>query len=778
MNQRSMRVLEWDKVLARVSEYASFSMGKKRVSQLLPSSESEVVQENLALTTKAAEQLWKHNDPPFGGAVDIQAVINRAKIGGILDGSQLLQVAGVLYCAGQIRQYLGRSEDDWEAFTLRLAHLPHIVADIHRCLGDEGMVKDTASPELASIRQRMRSLANRVRDKLDSIVHSSRTQKLLQESIITLRSGRYVVPVKAEHKSQFPGIVHDQSASGATFFMEPAAVVELNNQLRLAEQDEKREIQRILRRLSRLVEAEAQALTTTILTLAELDFIFAKAKYSHHIEGVEPKITQRQIRIIRGRHPLLDGHVVPVDLWIGDKYHILVITGPNTGGKTVTLKTVGLFCLMAQAGLHIPAQDGSEIAVFDGIYADIGDEQSIEQSLSTFSSHMSNIVGILNEIDSRSLVLLDELGAGTDPTEGAALATSLLEFLRVRQVTTVATTHYSELKNFAYANDDVENASVEFDIKTLRPTYHLSIGIPGKSNAFAIASQLGLCDEVVQKAKSMLSDEQVHVEDLIGEIETNRRTSRQEREEAERLRADYEKLKERYNRMTQEVAVKRNALMEDARREAEGLVNQAKRDLDLLVGELRRQQNVDLEKLVHEKRLSLTKQQRKLQAPPVVKPVSAIPDNLKVGEQVRINSLNQVGHVIQFSSSGDEVQVQAGIMKVNVKLSDLERVKEVKKYGAPKSTVSAGKSKSATISPELDLRGLTVEEALISVDKYIDDAFLSSLAQVLIIHGKGTGALRDAIREQLKNHPQVKAFRLGDPSEGGSGVTAVELNPR
>ncbi len=777
MNERSLRVLEWNKVLTRVSEMATFSLGKERVLQLVPSFDLEHVQHSQGLTSQAMEYLWQYNDPPFGGAVDINPILHRARIGGVLGGEQLLQVAGLLYCATQLRRYLAKVEPGLGEYSFSLAHLPHIVAEINRCLDDEGVVKDKASSELANIRQKLRSLANRIRDKLNSIVHSSATQKWLQDPIVTLRSNRYVVPVKAEHRSSFPGIVHDQSASGATFFMEPAAVVELNNQLRVAEQDEIREVERILRRLSGLVQQAADELTITLDTLAELDYIFAKAKYSRTIQGVEPKVNkEKRIRIKRGRHPLLGADVVPIDIRLGENFHILVITGPNTGGKTVSLKTVGLFCLMAQAGLHIPAQDGSEIAIFDGIYADIGDEQSIEQSLSTFSSHMSNIVEILTIISANSLVLLDELGAGTDPTEGAALATALLDYLRKQGIRTVATTHYSELKNYAYAHEDVENASVEFDVSTLRPTYHLSIGIPGKSNAFAIATRLGLSDAIVTDARSLLSDEQVHVEDIIAEIETNRRTTRRDREEADRLRTQYQRLKEKYDGLQQEITKRRDTILEDARQEAQQLVDQTKQELDLLIGELRRQQNTDLEQMVQDKRVALAQQQRKLQKPKVIKLSSKGPDNLKPGEQVRILSLNQVGHVVQLSNSGDDIQVQAGIMRVNVKLGDVERVQEVKTYATQKSTVTKSQSKSATIRPELDLRGLSVEEALLAVDKYLDDAFLSSLAQVRLIHGKGTGALREAIREELKNHPYVKSYRLGDPSEGGSGVTSVELS--
>lgn len=777
MNERSLRVLEWDKIKQRVSQFASFSLGKDRVATLSPTTELEEIKARLHLTSAALEQLWKHSDPPFGGATNIFPVLERATIGGLLNGTELLQVSGLLYCSSQMRRYLAETSA-FEDHVVQLASLPELLRELNRCLDDDGELNDNASSELASIRRRMRSLAGRVRDKLDSIVSSTSYQKMLQENIITIRNGRYVVPIKQEYRSQFSGIVHDQSGSGATFFMEPTAVVELNNQLRVVEQEEQREIERILRKLSLAVENEAELLKQTLHTLADLDMIFAKAKYSKSMDGIEPEINNSGIvNIKQGRHPLLTGNVVPVDLWLGSQFYVLIITGPNTGGKTVTLKTLGLFAIMTQAGLHIPAQAGSEMTIFDNIFADIGDEQSIEQSLSTFSSHMSNIVNIVGQVTDKSLVLLDELGAGTDPTEGAALATALLDYFRLKHVTTVATTHYSELKNYAYANPEIENASVEFDLKTLQPTFHLSIGVPGKSNAFAIAQRLGLPEAIVNVARDQLSDEHLQVDDIINEIEENRRETRKAREEAAEFREKYEREKALYEKLNKELTSERDTLMEKARREAEDLVKNTKQDLDLLVGELRRQQNIDLEQLVEERRQHLLERQSELQARKIREPTSEAIQGLKPGEQVRIISLNQVGHVLELISSGEEALIQAGIMRVNVKLTDLVRVNQenkiVVKRRSSRHTVGAGKS--STIRPELDLRGYSVEDATTSVDKYLDDAFLSSLEQVRIIHGKGTGALREAIQEQLAAHPHVKSFRLGDPSEGGSGVTAVVL---
>lgn len=572
MDERSLRILEWDKIKQQVAEFASFSLGKQLILALEPSANFDEVERNLEQTTQALALLWKHGVPPFGGAADIAPILRRAQVGGILEGEELIRLAAVLECAANIKRYLSDS-DHFAAFREQLSTLPELRSEIFRCFDDEGSIKDNASPQLASIRRKIKNLENRVRDKLDNIIHSSSNQKLLQDSIVTIRSGRFVVPVKQEYRSFFPGIVHDQSASGATVFVEPAAVVEINNELRIAHQEEHREIERILREFSSEVVPHVEELKLTLETLAELDLIFAKGKYSCKIQGTAPKLNQNgYVNIKQGRHPLLTGTVVPIDLWLGDKAFILVITGPNTGGKTVTLKTVGLFAVMTQAGLHIPAEAGSHMAVFDNIFADIGDEQSIEQSLSTFSSHMSNIVKILEQSTSNSLVLLDELGAGTDPTEGAALATALLEHLRLKRVTTIATTHYSELKNFAYANPEVENASVEFDPVTLKPTYRLAIGIPGQSNAFAIARGLGLSDEIVAAARSLLNEERIRIDEIIGEIEADRQESRKAREEAESLRAEYNALKQKYDLLYRDLSERRGELLIQAQEEAAELV--------------------------------------------------------------------------------------------------------------------------------------------------------------------------------------------------------------
>jgi len=762
-----------------VAERASFSLGKALVESLEPSTDYGTVREQLALTSEAVALLWKSGDPPMGGASDVATALERAKRGGVLDTGQLLAVYGLLYCAERLSRYMKAAGPGLAEISRGLVPLPSLAAEITRCLDEEGMVRDNASPELARIRQKQRTLANRIRDRLDALIHSPAAQKMLQDPIVTIRGGRYVVPVRSEYRSQFQGIVHDQSASGATVFMEPAFAVELNNELRLAEQAEQAETERILRQLSEAVANHADHLSLTLDTTARLDAIFARAKYSRAQNGTEPRLNDRGfIHLKQARHPLLTGEVVPIDVWLGDEFHVLVITGPNTGGKTVTLKTVGLLCAMAQAGLHIPAQDGSHLPVFEGIFADIGDEQSIEQSLSTFSSHMTNIVGILHSVTRDSLVLLDELGAGTDPAEGAALAAVILEHLRVRGVRTIATTHYSELKNYAYANPDVENASVEFDAETLRPTYKLAIGVPGRSNAFVIARRLGLDASLVEEAQSLLGAEHVRTEDLIGEIEMDRRQAAEARREAEELRREYERLHNEYAERLRVLQREKEEILASARAEQERLLANARAELDRLLGEIRRLGKAEAEEAVKQAREQIAGKQQELAAQRTKPAAKTGPAGLRRGEQVRIRSLRQLGYVLEPPGSSGEVLVQAGIMKITVPVHDLERVEqESAKVIRRATTAGSGRlSKSSTISSELDIRGKTVEEGLEAVDKYLDDAVLSSLARVRIIHGKGTGALRAAVQDYLKSHPLVKHVHDGAPNEGGSGVSIVELD--
>lgn len=778
MNEKSLRVLEWTKVRDLVAERTSFSLSRERINELVPKTDLKEVVHTLALTTEGVRLLWKHGDAPFGGASDIRSEVGRARIGGALDPGQLLTIGDFLYCVAQLKKFLADEEGPLAEFASSLVSIPTLREEIERCIEHDGTVRDWASPELGKIRNKLRTLANRLRERLDNMVHSPAMQKILQEPIVTVRNGRYVVPVKSEYRSKFQGIVHDQSGSGATLFMEPAFAVELNNELNVAEQQEQAEIERILRKLSGVVSENSQVLLSNLELVTELDCIFAKARYSRAIDGVEPIMNgEGRIHIKQGRHPLLRGEVVPIDVWLGEDFHVLVITGPNTGGKTVTLKTVGLFSLMAQAGLHIPAASGSTLAVFSGIYADIGDEQSIEQSLSTFSSHMTTIVEILKEVGPNSLVLLDELGAGTDPTEGAALATAILEHLRAAKIHTIATTHYSDLKSYAYTNDGVENASVEFDLQTLRPTYRLSIGIPGKSNAFAISQRLGLSSSIIEMAQALLSSDHAKVEDLIGEMESSRRQAQEDQIAAERLRHEYEELKRKYERELAGLQERRLAILDEAREEAKSLLEQTQSEINTILGAVRRMGKEELEESVKEYRTQLTQKTQKLSVKRREKPQAQGPKNLKPGEEVRIKSLRQTGFVLEPPTSSGDVQVQAGIMKITVKLADLERVEEQTKQVAKKRGSSRGHlAKSRTISNEIDLRGKSVEEGLALVDKYLDDAFLSSLGRVRIIHGKGTGVLRDAIQQYLARHPHVHHFGYAAPNEGGNGATVVDLH--
>ena len=779
MNEKSLRVLEWPKVRELVAERTSFSLSRERINELVPHTDLSDVVRSLALTSEGVRLLWKHGDAPFGGASDIRQVVARARLGGILDPSQLLSIGDFLYCVSQLKRYLGEEEGSLAEFAQSLVSIPNLREDIERCIEHDGSVRDWASPELGRIRSKMRNLANRIRERLDSLVHSATMQKILQEPIVTVRNGRYVVPVKSEYRSKFQGIVHDQSGSGATLFMEPAFAVELNNDLNVAEQQEQAEIDRILRRLSNLVAEDSQTLLDNLETVTELDCIFAKARYSRAIDGVEPIVNaEGRLHIKQGRHPLLKGDVVPIDVWLGQDFHVLVITGPNTGGKTVTLKTVGLFSVMAQAGLHIPAAPGSTLSVFKGIYADIGDEQSIEQSLSTFSSHMTTIVEILKQVGENSLVLLDELGAGTDPTEGAALATAILEHLRTSNVHTIATTHYSYLKSYAYTHDGVENASVEFDLKTLRPTYRLAIGIPGKSNAFAISQRLGLGTEIIEMGKALLSSDHTQVEDIIGEMESSRRQAEQDRVTAEQLRKEYQELRTKYERELQALEEKRAEILDEAREEARMLLEQTQSEISNVLGVVRRMGKEELEESVKDYRKHIADKAQELGQLRKDRPKAQGPKNLKPGEEVRIKSLRQIGYVLEPPTSSGDVQIQAGIMKVTVKLEDLERI-EVQKSVQDRKRSSVSRShlaKSSSIRSEIDLRGKTVEEGLAVVDKYLDDAFLSSLARVRIIHGKGTGALGDAIHQYLATHPHVQGFQYAPANEGGHGATVVDLH--
>ncbi|MGE5549316.1 MAG: endonuclease MutS2 [Bacteroidota bacterium] len=782
MNERTLRVLEYDKILAMLAAEASCALGQRLAETLRPDVDPARVSEKLAETSEA-RRAWEEGRVPLGGLHDVTSEIERARVGGVLAPEELLRVGSTLAGGRKLREFFAERRERYPglwAVAARCGAYREIEDELARCLGPAGEVLDTASPELKRLRNLLRTLQNRIRDKLESVVRSSEQQRFLQDALVTLRNERYVIPVKQEYKGMFPGIVHDQSASGATVFIEPMAVVELNNQLRAAEAEEQEEVFRILSRLSGLVGDQAPSIIETLQALAALDLASAKGRLSLKMGGYAPEVNDEGVLELRGaRHPLLSGNVVPIDIALGREFDTLVITGPNTGGKTVALKTVGLLTLMAQSGLHIPVRIGSAIAVFSEVACDIGDEQSIEQSLSTFSSHLTHIVAILRQLQgAKTLVLLDELGAGTDPTEGAALAMAILEYLHARKARTVATTHYSELKVFAYQTPGVQNASVEFDVATLRPTYRLMVGLPGRSNAFAIASRLGLEPTVISRAESLVSREDRQVEELIGSIAEDAKAARDARRSAEELRVHGDRFKREYETELARLKQERAELIRSAKKEAREILNDTRRETENLLRLLQEAENEgerrQAAKLIREE-ISTRLNALAEEDPAEIGPPGEAPSDLRPGEAVHIRSLDKTGHVVALNND-DTALLQIGIMKVTRPLSDLARAENTQKAERGGEAVGAlGRAKAFAISPELDLRGMRVEEALTATDKYLDDLALAGMSRARIIHGKGTGALRAAIGEYLQGHPRIRAARMGLPNEGGAGVTIVEL---
>lgn len=796
MDERSLRVLEYPAIIERLAAATSFAAGRELAEALVPSADAGLVRKRLAETGEALKLMERGGHDLLGGVRDVREAISRARLGGVLSGAELLDVAAVAAAIRKARRTLLADPDAWPNLAeraLRLGTFLMLEEAIGNCIGQEGQVLDDASPELARLRARLRTLHNRIRDRLDGILRSPALRAALQESLVTVRNGRQVVPVKQEHRSMIPGIVHDTSASGATVFIEPMAVVELNNELQETRVQEEREVERILRQLSGQVGREAEGLATGVAVLAELDLAFAKARLAGSMRAVAPRINENGwIHIAGARHPLLTGRVVPIDVWLGRDARVLVITGPNTGGKTVTLKTIGLFCLMAQAGLYVPAEPGTELAVFSGVYADIGDEQSIQQSLSTFSSHMSNIVRILRDMNERSLVLLDELGAGTDPAEGAALAMAILDHILAAGARAVATTHYSELKAFVHSRPGMQNASVEFDVATLAPTYRLIMGLPGRSNALEIAARLGLPEDVLANARARIAREDVRVDDLIRNLEEARRAAALELERVRQLRAENERLQAELRAAQAELAARRRAVLEKSREEARRVVAAARREADALIEELRREhRRGDLERArVVRRRLEryrdqVDAQEDELATAPAQSGGPVAKEELVAGAAVYVPSLQQVGIVAEPPAGDGHVAVQVGALRVRVPWQDL-RVAPKGAAGptatpkpAPAPTGAAGMGlvaeKRAHISPEVHLRGMTVDEATEALHKYLDDAVLAGLTTVRVVHGKGTGTLRRVIQDMLRTDPRVKSFRLAEPTAGGHGVTVVEL---
>ncbi len=791
MNEKALRTLEYNKIIDKLTSLAATSYGKELCAHLLPSSDLDTIQKLQRETTDALSRLLRKGSVSFGGIHDIRPSIMRLKIGSSLNAAELLHLSSDLDATLRVKAYGGytgkdsdaESEDSLTEYFAGLEPLTPLNNEIKRCIISEEEIADDASSALKTIRRSIHNTNDRIHSELSSILNSSRT--MLQENIITMRNGRYCLPVRAEFKSQFQGMIHDQSSTGSTLFVEPMAIVRLNNELKELSIKEQEEIEKILADLSNQAAGYCESLEYNFNTLSELDFIFARAALSRQMKGSEPIFNKNGIiHIKKGRHPLIDAKkVVPIDIMLGRDFSLLIITGPNTGGKTVSLKTVGLLTLLGQAGLHIPAFDGSQLAIFEEVYADIGDEQSIEQSLSTFSSHMTNIVTILNKADERSLVLFDELGAGTDPTEGAALAMSILSSLHKRGIRTMATTHYSELKVYALSTEGVSNASCEFDVATLRPTYRLLIGIPGKSNAFAISSKLGLPDYIIEDAKERIGKQDKSFEDLISDLEANRVTIEKEQAEISRYKEEIEQLKKNLARKNETLDANRERILKEAKEQASSILQEAKDFADTSIRKFNKwmQEGGNIKDMENERNILRERQNDSTAAPS--KRASRQNDgikarDLKIGDSVNVISLGLKGTVSTLPNARGDLFVQMGILRSQVNIKDIELLEEEAIIAPGYSKTQSGKikmSKSSTIHPEINLIGKTVDEALPVLDKYLDDAYLAHLPQVTVIHGRGTGALKNAVHAHLKKLKYVKTFRVGGFGEGDHGVTIVEF---
>lgn len=788
MNYKSLTTLEYDKIIDRLVSFAASDKAKERLKKLVPMTDIHDINAALSETSDALSRVYAKGALSFSGVHDVGASVKRLEIGSSLNTVELLHISSLLTAAARVKNYYEDTTDSLTGYFHALEPLTPLNTEIKRCILSEDEISDDASANLRSIRRQKVLAAERIHTELNKMLNSSSVRNCLQDFVITSRSGRYCLPVKAEYKSQVPGMVHDQSATGSTLFIEPAAVVKLNNDIRELELKEQAEIEAILAELSAKASEFTDELLTDFQVLTTLDFIFAKAQMSKQYKCSCPVMnTNNYINIKKGRHPLIDPHkVVPIDIYLGKDFNLLIITGPNTGGKTVSLKTVGLLTLMAQSGLHIPALDHSELAVFDNVFADIGDEQSIEQSLSTFSSHMTNTVSILKEADAHSLILFDEIGAGTDPTEGAALAISILNDLHKRGITTMATTHYSEIKVYALTTDGVENACCEFDVESLRPTYRLLIGIPGKSNAFAISKKLGLPDYIIKDASARMDADDVQFEDLLSDLEHSRITIEKERAEINAYKQEIQQLKDELKTKSDRLDERRDKILRKANEEAAAILKDAKEYADQTIKTMNKHGMTvkELEKQRSAIRDKMNKRQEKLSvqaAKPKAHKAHDISE-FKVGTHVRVLSMNLIGTVTALPSPKGEITVQMGSLSTKTKINNLEILvgykdpEEAKK--APKGAGGSGKikmSKAASISHEINLLGLTVDEAVAKLDKYLDDAYISRIPQVRIVHGKGTGALRNGVTAYLRGVPYIKSFRLGEIGEGDTGVTIVDF---
>ncbi len=791
MNKRSLRILEYNKIIDMLIPYAGSSMGQRLCRRLKPSVEQTEILRLQEETRDALARLYKQGSVSFSGVIDVGMSLKRLEVGATLSPSELLDIARLLDNTLSVRQYgvseeEGHEPDCLDARFLDLMPLEHISREIRRCILSADEIADDASSELKTLRRSKKQMNDKIHTQLSNIVNAQNNQTLLQDSIITMRNGRYCIPVKQEYRSSFPGMIHDQSSSGSTLFIEPMSVVNLNNELKELENKEQLEIERILASLSEQTGFEREVIASDVKLLTELDFIFARAKFAKSYQGTEPIFnTRRYIHIKQGRHPLLDKNtVVPIDIELGDTYSMLIVTGPNTGGKTVSLKTIGLFTLMGQSGLHIPAFEGSELCVFQDVFADIGDEQSIEQSLSTFSSHMSNIVYIIKHATPDTLVLFDELGGGTDPVEGAALAIAILNHLKKQEIRCMATTHYSELKTFALSTDGIENASCEFDVASLRPTYRLIIGIPGKSNAFAISKKLGLPDYIIEEARSQLDASSLNFEDLISDLEASRKTIEEEEQKIAAYKTEIEALRNQLKEKQESLEQQRTKLLKNAREEAMEILEEAKEIADQSIRKYQKWErnpakanNKDMEAQRSRLRDKMKSLDGAMNKPKKQRRSGQKAEDFKVGDTVYIISMDTTGTVLSLPNAKGELSIQAGILHMTLPITDCEITDTpvVTEPKPPKSHRRMNLERAATIRPEINVIGLTVDEAISKIDKYMDDALLSNLSQITIIHGKGTGALRKGIHEYLRKQTHVAEFRNGEFGEGDMGVTIVEL---
>ena len=783
MNQKVLKTIEYTKIIAMLKEEADSSLGKEIVEALLPSSDPEEVRKTLLETEDAENRIRLKGPLSFRGMTDIRLYFPRIRLGAALSIAELLHVEKILEFAEKARDFAGETEDSLSVYFQALSPLEEVRREFQRAIESEERLSDDASKELSEIRRKEKGIEGKISDELNRTLNDKRS--MLQEGVITLRNGRHVFPVKAEYKNAFRGIVHDESSTGATLFMEPLSIVQLENSLTELLSLEKREVEKILLALTLRLQPEIIALEENVQSISHLDFVFAKAKLGKKMEGIRPTVLEeRKVSLLDARHPLIPrDKVVPISIHIGEGFRLLVITGPNTGGKTVCLKTLGLLQLMGQAGLLIPAFQGSSITVFREIFADIGDEQSIEQSLSTFSSHMTNTVKILAEADADSLCLFDELGAGTDPTEGAALALGILHDLFQRRVTTVATTHYAEIKLYALSEEGVENAACEFDVESLRPTYRLLIGVPGKSNAFAIAKKLGLSDAIIEDARGRIGEEDLHFEDLIADLEDTRRLAEREKLEIEQYKEEVERLKARARESTKGIEKGKDKILNRAREEAARILAEAKETADEIIKEIKKKESggsgsLEAEQLRTKLRKKLEENQSALGAQTVKGPSQTISlKNLALGDKVRLlNMHGVVGTVTELPDKSGMFTVSAGILRTKVSAKEVEFIQHKEKEAPVRNqgkTAGLGRAKAMGISPEINLIGKMTADALPELNKYLDDAFLAKLPQVRIVHGRGTGALRKMVHECAKKNKHIESFRLGEYGEGSDGVTIV-----